>query len=148
MSITASNFVIKEKGVLKDDSFQVSNTFCMPLLSIVGVYWREEGSKCMSLVCHFEPEVGTMRKQRCQEVKQLFTGNIKSVVELMSHSHYFEPNRSSCSVLLHLWRICTHFQLHQFLWLSITSQPASAQVPLNWHIQLAFFILCLCFVST
>lgn len=69
MSITSSNFVIKEKGVLKDDSFQVSNPFCMPLLSIVGVGRREEGSTCMSLVCHFESEVGTTRKQRCQEVK-------------------------------------------------------------------------------
>lgn len=69
MSITASNFVIMEKGGLKDDSFQVSNTFCMSLLSIIGVIWKEEGSKCVSLVYHFEPEVGTMRKQRCQEVK-------------------------------------------------------------------------------
>ena len=34
MSITESNFVIKEKGVLKGDLFQVSNTFCMPLHDI------------------------------------------------------------------------------------------------------------------
>lgn len=37
MSITESNFVIKEKGVLKDDSFQVSNPLCMPPLYVIGV---------------------------------------------------------------------------------------------------------------
>lgn len=56
MTITKSNFVIKKKGVLKDDPFQVSNTLCTPLLSVIAVSWVKEGNKCMCSVSHSELE--------------------------------------------------------------------------------------------
>lgn len=48
MTITKNNLVIKEKGILKDDPFQVSNTLCVTLLYVILAGWgKKEVNACV-----------------------------------------------------------------------------------------------------
>jgi hypothetical protein len=51
MIISGSNFVIKKKGVLKDDSLGCQIFYILPLY-VISASWGKDGSKCKCSVCY------------------------------------------------------------------------------------------------